>query len=324
MYRSASCLKDFYARACAAAEVITDDYEVILVNDGSPDDSLDIARSLFEQDPRVRIVDLSRNFGHHRAIMTGLEHARGTVVFLIDCDLEEEPESLTDLYKMLHEKDVDVVYGAPGRRKGGFFERFSGWLFWQLSNFLTTEPIPQDQTTMRLMRHRYVHALLKHQEREIFLPGLWEIAGFKQVPCRVPKHAREGTSYTLHRRVAQAVDSITSFSNKPLVLIFYIGAFIMSISSISAIRLIVRKLMSAELPLGWPTLIVSVWFIGGLIIFCVGIVGIYLSKVFLEVKQRPRTLVRRTYTHFSESHVDPNNNASTLAPTPVDERLSRI
>jgi hypothetical protein len=145
LYYSSPYLEEFYARTCAAAEQITDDYEIILVNDGSPDDSLDVALSLFERDDRVKVVDLSRNFGHHKAVMTGLAHARGDLVFKIDCDLEEEPELLGEFYaEMIKDPSVDVVYGVQQRRKGGPFERLSGSLFYRLFNLLSDHPVPSN------------------------------------------------------------------------------------------------------------------------------------------------------------------------------------
>jgi putative glycosyltransferase len=129
LYYSAPYLDEFYARICATAEKITDDCEIILVNDGSPDNSLEIVLSLYERDKRVRVVDLSRNFRQHKAIMTGLAHAKGALVFLLDCDLEEEPELLGDFYDEFKSTDADVVYGVQRVRKGDFFERVSGNIF---------------------------------------------------------------------------------------------------------------------------------------------------------------------------------------------------
>src|SRR3954471_8868653 len=121
MYQSAPYLKEFYERASAAARAITDEFEIIFVNDGSPDDSLEVAVSLFARDARVRVIDLSRNFGHHKAMMTGLAHARGELVFLIDSDLEEELEAVAGFYADLKDERADVVYGVQQKRKGNFF-----------------------------------------------------------------------------------------------------------------------------------------------------------------------------------------------------------
>jgi putative glycosyltransferase len=302
LYYSAPYLEEFYARICAAAEQITDDYEIVFVNDGSPDDSLDVALSLFERDDRVKVIDLSRNFGHHKAIMTGLAHARGDLVFKIDCDLEEEPELLGEFYAdMVKDPSVDVVYGVQQRRKGGPFERISGGLFYELFNLLSHHPVPPNLASARLMSQRYVASLVEHQDREVFLGGIMAITGFKQVPLVVKKHSKGSTTYTLGRKVSLLVNAITSFSNRPLVFIFYLGCAIVFLSSGAALYLIVRRVFFGVYLTGWPSLIVSVWLLGGLTIFCLGVIGIYLSKVFMEVKPRPYTVIRQLYERAGQS-----------------------
>ena len=295
LYNSAPYLKEFHDRVCAAAGQITDDFEVILVNDGSPDNSLDVALQLYQNNPRVRIVDLSRNFGHHKAMMTGLVHARGELVFLLDSDLEEEPELLQKFYDELNHTGADVVFGVQEKRKGQLFERLSGTLYFKVFNLFSTYPIPTNHITARLMTGAYVAALVGHQEREFVMSGLWALTGFQQVALKVRKHDKGISSYGLRRKISHLVNAITSFSNKPLVLIFYLGCFIVLVSSLAALDLIVRKLLFGTLLEGWASLIVSVWLLGGLTIFCLGVIGIYLSKIFIEVKQRPYTIVKQTY-----------------------------
>jgi putative glycosyltransferase len=299
MYYSAPYINEFYTRACAVAQKITNDYEIIFVNDGSPDDSLDIAVALYEKDPKVRVIDFSRNFGHHKAMMTGLMHARGNLVFLIDCDLEEEPELLERFYAE-HKKDdgVDVVYGVQKARKGGFFEKISGNIFYWMFNLFSSYPVPSNIVTARLMSKRYVDSLVKHKDREVFMAGLWAITGFKQVPLMVTKHDKRNSSYDLRRKISILVNSITSFSNKPLLFIFYLGCAILFISSLAALHLIIRRVFFGILLAGWPSMMVSIWLLGGLTIFCVGVIGIYISRVFMETKERPYTIIRRIYERF--------------------------
>jgi putative glycosyltransferase len=295
LYGSAPYLEEFHARVRAEAERITQDYEVILVNDGSPDNSLAVALSLYEKDERVRVIDLSRNFGHHKAIMTGLAHAGGRQVFLIDCDLEEAPELLGTFRAEMKRSGADVVYGVQRTRKGGLFERITGTFFYTFFNLVSSHPVPANQLTARLMSRRYVAGLVGHKDRELFLAGLWAITGFMQTPVEVDKHSRGGTTYTLRRRIASLVNAITSFSNTPLVLIFYLGCAIVLLAGLGALYLIVRRLFFGVLLAGWPSLIVSVWLLGGLTIFCLGVIGIYVSKIFMETKQRPYTVIRQIY-----------------------------
>ena len=302
LYQSAPYLEEFYARSCAAAEKITDNYEIIFVNDGSPDDSLRIVLGFYERDRKVRVIDLSRNFGHHKAIMTGLARARGNLVFLIDCDLEEDPEWLLDFHDRMKGSgsDIDVVYGVQEQRKGGLFERISGELYYAVFNALSKDKLPRDLITVRLMTERYVKNLLQHGERETILAGLWAITGFNQLPIKVPKKSKGDSTYDLRRKVSILVNSVTSFSNRPLVFIFYLGGIIVLLSSLAAAYLIMRKIFFGDFLAGWPSLVVSVWFLGGLTIFCIGLIGIYLSRVFIETKQRPYTVIKQIYDREME------------------------
>jgi putative glycosyltransferase len=254
-----------------------------------------MALKVLEIDPSVRIVDLSRNFGHHKAMMTGLSYARGELVFLIDSDLEEEPELLAAFDATLQREGADVVYGVQESRKGGLFERLSGWFFFRAFNLLSDHPIPENLLTVRLMTRRYVTALLSHRERETTIAGLWAITGFKQVARPVKKRSRGATTYTPARKIAVLVNSITSFSDRPLVFIFYAGLAIGGAATLAAVYLVIRRLFFGVALPGWPSLIVSIWLLGGLMLIAIGIVGIYLSRVFIETKQRPYTIVSHVY-----------------------------
>jgi putative glycosyltransferase len=301
LYRSAPHLKEFYRRARAAAETITSDYEIVFVNDGSPDDSLFMALELFERDPRVRVVDLARNFGHHKAMMTGLRHARGQLVFLIDADLEEDPELLTAFAATLDTAAADVVYGVQAERRGDWFERWSGRIFFKLFNMMSDYPIPENLVTVRLMTRRYVSALLSHGEREMVISGLWVLTGFRQMPIAITKHSQSKTTYSLWRKIAVLVNSVTSFSSRPLIFIFYLGVAIGALAAAAALYLVIRRVFFGVLLPGWPSLIVSVWLLGGMILACLGIIGIYLSKIFIETKQRPYTIVRSVHERTADT-----------------------
>jgi len=296
MYQSASYVQEFYERASAAAsQVVGDSFEIVFVNDGSPDDSLQIAVDLTEQDPRVLVVDLSRNFGHHKAMMAGLGHARGERVFLIDCDLEEEPEWLASFTQALETQAADVIYGRQEKRKGGWFERWSGAAYYTMFNWLIDIDHPRNICTARLMSRRYVRALLRHQEREPVISCLWVITGFKQCEHVVRKHEHSPTTYGLFQKIGLAVNAVTSFSEFPLRLIFYVGTCIFTVSSCYAAYLIVRRLVVDQNVDGWTSLMVSLWLLGGMLISFVGVVGIYLAKVFKEIKARPNSIVRHVY-----------------------------
>lgn len=296
MYQSAPYINEFHARTSAIArQLVGDDYEIVLVNDGSPDSSLDIAIKLTEQDSRLVVVDLSRNFGHHKAMMTGLAHTKGERVFLIDSDLEEEPEWLEVFAQQMELGICDVVYGIQEHRKGGWFERWSGQWFYSFFKALTGLALPENVVTARLMTRRYVNALLRHEEREVFMAGLWHITGFDQRPYVIRKHSTSKTTYTFRRKISLLVNSVTSFSNAPLVSIFYVGVSISLFALAYIAYLVTHWLFLAKPMSGWTSVIASIWLLGGLVISFIGVVGIYLSKIFSETKQRPYTIVRQIY-----------------------------
>ena len=298
LYRTAPHLAEFHQRCTAAARALAgEDYEIVLVNDGSPDDSLQRALQLTRQDRHLVIADLSRNFGHHRAMMTGLTLAQGELVFLIDSDLEEEPEYLLAFHQQMQQQACDVVYGVQQSRKGGWFERVSGEGFWQAFNWLSGLELPRNLITARLMTRRYVDALTRHQEREVFMAGLFHITGFDQRPHIVKKHSTSASTYTLRRKLSLLVNSVTSFSNAPLVSIFYIGLTISCLAALHIAWLLLRWFILDTPLTGWTSVMASIWLLGGMIIAFIGVVGIYLSKVYAETKQRPYAIIRQIHRH---------------------------
>ena len=296
LYKSESYVNEFCKRVSIEAQkLVGNDYEIILVNDGSPDRSLEYAISLIETNPHITVVDLSRNFGHHKAMMTGLAHAHGDKIFLIDSDLEEKPEWLLTFAEQMSLERCDVVYGVQERRKGGFFERYSGGLFYRMFRMLTGLDMPSNITVARLMTRRYVNALLLHKEREVFIAGLLYITGFDQHPQIIKKDDTSETTYTFRRKISLMVNAVTAFSNLPLIAIFYVGIIILLFSGTYTGLLIINRIFFHTVLTGWTSLMASIWFLGGLIISFIGLVGIYISKIFLEIKQRPYTIVRQIY-----------------------------
>jgi putative glycosyltransferase len=306
LYRSASTIDEFHGRAMKAAEGITNDIEMVIVNDGSPDNSLDLALALQRTDPRVVVVDLARNFGHHKALMTGLAHATGDLILLIDSDLEEQPEDLAKLYRRFQQGDCDVVYGILEARRGGLFEKIPGALFFSLLKALSDHPVPRNVFTGRLMTRDYVRALLRHRDREFSIAHLWQVTGFRQQPIALEKLSLSPTSYTLRHRVEMAIRDITTTSSKLLYLIFYIGVSIFGLSIAVILYFIGRYFTSGIGVDGFTSEIVSIWFLGGLITFILGILGIYIANILAETKRRPYTSVRRIYRA--------DNNPALAAP----------
>jgi len=296
MYSSAPYIREFHERISKSVRKITDDYEIIYVNDGSPDNSLESALALYEEEPKVKVVDLSRNFGHHKAIMTGLSYADGDFVFLVDVDLEEKPELLEEFWtEMQREKNVDVIYGFQTGRKGGWCEQIAGALFYKVFNLLSATKVPENVVTARLMTRDYVEALVRFREQEIFLAGLWTSVGFRQKGIAIEKLSHSPSTYSFGKKMAVLVNAITSFTSRPLSHIFYLGVFISSVSFLYTGYMVFRKLFFGAGLAGWTSLIASIWMVGGIVIFSIGTLGIYLSKIFTEVKNRPYTVVRKYY-----------------------------
>jgi putative glycosyltransferase len=296
MYRSADYVDIFCDRIIAAAEQLTDAFEIVLVNDGSPDDSRDkaVARSL--ADPRIVVVDLSRNFGHHAAIVAGLDVAQGALIYLTDIDLEEQPEWLVLFWSTLHDGGHDVVFGQQEKRVSTGIQNLSGRLFWRFLGLGATFTIPKDQMTCRLMTRQYLDALMTVEDRVLYLGGVFPWVGFDHHPLLLTKSQRpdgKGSNYSLTRKIRQAFDSISSFSAAPLTAYFVIGLVIWLGSLIFGAYVVMQRLLFPDtIQSGFTSVIFSIWFLGGLIILGIGTVGQYLSKVFQEVKNRPRYIIR--------------------------------
>lgn len=295
LFNSNAYLEEFYTRTRKAVESVTDRYEMIFVNDGSPDGSLEKAIRIQQRDPRVVVIDLSTNFGQHKANMTGMAHAAGEYIFLVEVDLEESPEWIVDFFmKLKEEEDVDVVYGLQDERKGGVFERISGSLFYKIYNLCSDTKIPENHVTARLMTRRYVQALLEYKERELFLGGVYELVGFIQKPFRVAKLSHSKTTYTVTKKLRLLVNAITSFSTLPLWIIFWVGFFVSLFSSGVIFYVVLRRILGTIVE-GWTSLIASIWAMGGLLMLSLGVIGIYLKKVMEEVKERPYTIIKHIY-----------------------------
>lgn len=296
MYYSERYIPEFYNRIKSALDTLRVDYEIVLVNDGSPDNSLQAALELQKSDSKIIIVDLSRNFGHHKAIMTGLKVASGDRIFLIDIDLEEDPQLVTLFWNEMVENDtIDVVFGIQQRRKGNLFERISGRIFYKWFSILTDIEYPHDTLTARLMKKRYVQGVLRFEEKALDIWGIFVLTGFNQKGIVVTKGFKGTSTYTLKKKLRMALESITSFSNRPLYLIFFIGLLLTFFAFINICFVFYQKLVLGVDVEGWASIVATVWLIGGILMFMLGIIGIYLSKIFVEIKNRPLTIIRDIY-----------------------------
>ncbi len=314
LYRSSAYIEPFYRRVLAAAADLDAEVELIFVDDGSPDDSLRIAGGLLNRPTPLTIVELSRNYGHHRAILKGLEYARGDLVFLIDSDLEEPPELLAAMHRRLEEsrasgEPADVVYALPRRRKGGLFERLSGNLFYRAFNLLSNLRVPNDWMIARLMTARYVRAVLAHHEREVFLGGLFCLAGFRQIGIVADKIDKGSTTWTLVKKLRVAVQALVTASARPLWLLAGAGAVVGVLSAAAILVLLVHGAASGELfQSGWLIAAAMIAFFGGLNVLAIGVVGLYVGQVLSEVKARPCIVkeVRSNFAHALDPKSEPD------------------
>lgn len=295
VYRSAKFIPVFIDETVAAikkADIAQ--YEIIFVNDGSPDDSLEYLLQARKANSTIKIVDLSRNFGHHKAVMAGLSYAKGELTFIIDCDLEVRPSVLQPFLDTLHDTGADVVYGIQGKRKGAWVERTGGALFWRLFNRLSETKIPENVLSERLMTRRYVDALLSLGDRNVFLGGMMYWSGFRQIAVLVEKTQRHGVStYSFRKRLALLLEAVTSFSTVPLKLVLGGGIVLTLCAAVAGVALLIRKMIHPEAVLvGFTSLMLVIIGMAGIIITVLGIIGLYISRIYTQTQNRPLFIVR--------------------------------
>jgi len=269
-------------------------FEFLYVNDGSRDRSLDLLRELERDDPRVRVLDLSRNFGHQIAITAGIDHAHGDAVVVMDTDLQDPPAVAMELVAAW-EGGADIVYAQRRSRKDSSFKRFSAWLYYALLHVFAEVDIPRNTGDFRLMDRRAADALREHRERNRFVRGLVASLGFTQVGVPFDRDERSAgtTGYPLGKMVRLAADGITSFSTAPLRLITRLGLFSVALSLIGIGYAVAQKVFWPETTVeGWTWLVVAVLFMGGVQMLSLGVIGSYVGRIYSEVQKRPLYLLR--------------------------------
>ena len=294
VYQGSDCLQELYQRLVNVLESLVDSFEIILVNDASPDNSWDLILELAKQDPRIKAIDLSRNFGQHYAITAGLDHASGDWVVVMDCDLQDQPEEITQLYERALE-GYDIVFARRRNRKDGILKKLYSRLFHCLYSFLSDIKIDCDVANFSIASRNVVAAMKNLRERNRSYSVFLHWLGFRTSYIDVEHGQRFSgkSSYRLTKSIRVAVEAITSQSNKPLRLSIYTGFFLSSISFLYAIyRIYYYYTKNVEVD-GWTSLMVAGVFIGGLILANLGVVGLYLGKVFDESKHRPLYITRQ-------------------------------
>jgi len=297
LYKSAPYIEELHRRCVATIHSIGEDFEheIVFVNDGSPDEDVEIAKRVAMRDPGVVVIDLARNHGQHRAIMVGLEAASGDLVFVLDSDLEDEPEWLIRFYEEMVKSGCDVVYGVQSHKKRGPVYRIGRGLFFRAMRLLSGAKFREHALNARLMSRRYVDAVVQFKEREVFIDGIFEMCGFSQMPVSVVKYDRSPTNYTLPRLLSMTINAITSFSTRPLIGIAIVGMAVCALAFAYTAVIVFQKLMFGGPVEGWSSIMAAILIVGGANIFSSGIIAVYLAKVFYEVKQRPLAVVREVY-----------------------------
>ncbi len=271
-------------------------FEIIYVNDGSTDGSLDKIKELVTQDSRVKYIHFSRNFGHQNALRAGLDYATGNAVISMDADLQHPPEMLPILVNHWRE-GYQVVYTKRKDTKDlTFFKKLSSKLFYKLVNYLSETKLEEGTADFRLLDRSVVEALKKFKENNLFYRGIVPSLGFKQIGVEYTPHERFSgeTKYTFSKMVRFALTGITSSSAKPLYFSIYLGVFLAILSFLYAVYAIYISVFTEKAITGWTSLIASILFIGGIQLVMLGIVGIYLGKLFSESKNRPNYLIEET------------------------------
>lgn len=272
-------------------------YEIIYVNDGSHDNTLPLLKEIQAKDDTVRVVSFSRNFGHQMAVTAGIDHAAGEAVVLIDADLQDPPELIGQMLEKWRE-GYQVVYGQRQARAGeSFFKVFTAKLFYRLINRLSDVPIPLDTGDFRLMSRQVVDVIRRMPERDRFIRGMVSWVGFRQCPILYQRAERfAGTSkYPLKKMLAFAADGILSFSIKPLHLATTFGFLASGFAFLGILYALVLRLFTSYWVSGWTLLIISILFLGGVQLICLGIIGEYVGRIYSATKRRPLYLVAEAF-----------------------------
>lgn len=295
VYKAENCLHELYRRLCNSLEQITHDFEIILVEDCGGDNSWDVIEELAKKDPRVIGIQFSRNFGQHYGITAGLDHCRGEWVVVMDCDLQDRPEEIPRLYAKALE-GYDIVLADRGKRQDTLIKRMSSHLFYRIFSYLLGTEYNGNTGNFRIISRKVVNNFLLMREQLRFFGALVNWMGFSTATILVEHADRYAgqSAYSFKKLLKLAGDAIIAFSDKPLRLVIKLGFLISLIAFVMGIYIFFKALFHHSTVLGWSSLIVSLYFIGGIIICILGIIGIYLGKTFDEIKKRPLYIINRT------------------------------
>lgn len=297
MYNEEEVVNVFYERIKKIIDELDSisDYEIVVVNDGSIDGTLETLKTLKQIDPKIKIVNFSRNFGKEVALTAALDYTTGDIVVPIDADLQDPPELIKEFIKKWKDEEYDVVYGIRSKREGeGFLKRYTAHAFYRLINKMTTIPIPIDTGDFRLMDRSVVDALKSIHETHRFMKGIFAWVGFKQTGIFYVREKRiaGNTKWNYLKLINLAIEGITSFSYIPLRIASYIGILTSFIAFLYASFIFVKTLIFGNEVDGYPSMIIAVLFLGGVQLLALGVIGEYLGRIYNEVKKRPLYIVK--------------------------------
>lgn len=293
-YNEAEVLPEFYRRTEAVLAAIGAPFEIVFINDGSKDNTLAVIKELRSRDPRVVLIDLSRNFGKEIALSAGLDHAAGAVVVLIDADLQDPPELIPKFIEAWREGH-DVVYAVRTARDGEtWLKKATANIFYRVIRSVSRIDIPRDTGDFRLMSRRAIESLCKLREQHRFMKGLFAWIGYPAKPIyyrRDPRHAGE-TSFNYFKLWDLAIEGLTSFTIAPLKVATYTGLLVAAAAFVRMAYVIYKTLRYGDPVQGYPSLMVVVLFLGGVQLIFIGVLGEYVGRIFNEVKGRPLYLTK--------------------------------
>jgi dolichol-phosphate mannosyltransferase len=295
VYQAEGCLDELYRRLAAALGSLTQDFEIIMVEDRGGDRSWEIIQGLARKDPRVKGVQFSRNFGQHYGITAGLDFCDGDWVVVMDCDLQDRPEEIPRLYAKALE-GYEIVLARRGRRSDPVFKRVASRVFYKLFSYLADIEYDPEAGNFRIFSRKVVENFRRMREQLRFFGGLVNWMGFPSAAIDVQHAERHDgrSTYTWAKLRRLASDTIIAYSDKPLRLSVRFGFLISALAFAGGIYILVHAWFYGSPLIGWPSLFVSLYFLGGIIISILGIIGIYLGKTFDESKKRPLYIVMRT------------------------------
>jgi glycosyltransferase involved in cell wall biosynthesis len=288
-------LQELYARLSKVLDAVGGEWEIIVVNDGSTDGSAECLRAMQQRDPRIRVVDFARNFGHQIAVTAGLDVSRGKAVVVIDADLQDPPEVIPDLIARWKE-GYEVVYAVRSKREGeSWFKEATAKLFYRIIYGITEIKIPMDAGDFRLMDEKVVDVLRHMRERNRFIRGMSAWVGFRQTGVPYQRHARFAgkTKYPFSKMMQFALNAVTSFSYFPLQMATYFGFLCAAIAAVAIPVIVILRMAGSEQFIGQATTLVSVLFLGGIQLVGIGILGEYIGRIYDEVKGRPLYIERK-------------------------------